>query len=208
MFNVKICGITNTRDALCACESGAWAIGFIFVQDSPRFVTVARAAEISQKLPSHIEKIGVFVNSPADFIKDAVESVGLTKVQLHGDEPQEFCRSLGVLSENLIKAFRVQSEDDIDKIAAYKEVVGYILMDTYSSCEYGGTGRVFDWNLALDAKKFNMPIILAGGLTPDNASSAFEAVHPYAIDISSGVELSKGIKDHKKIKQLFLSLKG
>lgn len=202
-MKIKICGITRTEDALFSEEIGAWAVGFIFVKDTPRFLNPDIAGNIIDKLSKRIEKFGVFVNSSHKEISETVKISGLTKIQLHGEESPEFCRKITELTgKEVVKAFRIKEEKDLSGIETYRDVVSYILLDTYSENQYGGTGKCFDWEIAHKAHKFKIPIILAGGLTPDNAKEAYIKVNPFAIDISSGVEKSKGIKDPAKINLL------
>ena len=204
MTKIKICGITTLEDALLVAELGAWAVGFIFVKSSPRYVEPEKAAEIIEALPENIEKIGVFVNPTIDEIQSIIHKVKLTKIQLHGNESKEFCTTLkNSTGLSIIKAIRVKEFDDLKIIQNYKETAVAILLDSYSPQEFGGTGKSFNWEIAVEAKKYGIPIILAGGVNQDNIKEAYSKLKPYAIDISSGVELKKGIKDHKKLKDLF-----
>lgn len=196
MTRIKICGITNLEDALLAVECGADSLGFIFAK-SPRQITPQTARKIIEKLPPFIGKIGVFVNEPPSKVQRIARESGLTAVQLHGEEIPEFCAMLYPLT--LIKAIRVKDEKDIAILSAYDCVTAFLL-DSYSADKKGGTGKKFDWKLALLAKKYNKPIILSGGLTPDNVAEAVKLVKPYAVDASSGIESKPGKKDKKKIK--------
>lgn len=203
---IKICGITRREDALLAAKSGAWAAGFIFVKNSPRYIEPNKAAGIIKSL-DNIEKIGVFVDSSLDEIVDTVLKTGITQIQLHGNENREFCLDIiNKLNLPVIKAFRVKNSADLLDIPEYKSIVSAILLDTYSETQHGGTGKIFDWNIAKEAKIYDIPVILAGGLNPDNITKSYQKVQPYALDISSGVERSKGIKDPEKIKKLFSNL--
>jgi phosphoribosylanthranilate isomerase len=204
MTKIKICGITDNKNAILAANAGAWALGFIFVKNSPRFINPEKAAEIILRLPEKIEKIGVFANLQIENVINIVKTVKLSIIQLHGEESPEFCSGLKKeLKKPIIKAFRLKDKNDLQKISDYKNIVDYILLDTFSEIELGGTGKVFDWNLAVEAKKQEIPLILAGGLNPENIISAIKTVHPFACDISSGVEAQKGIKDKDKIIALF-----
>lgn len=206
-IKVKICGITRVEDALCACQNGAWAIGYIFVKESKRFIEPKNAGDISKNLPDNIEKIGVFVNSSIEEIEQTTKIAKLSKIQLHGDETPEFCNTVKERTGlDIIKALRIRSEKDLEKIIDYKNIVNIILLDTYSEKEYGGTGETFDWELAQTAKKYNLPVIIAGGLNPQNINCAYNEVEPFALDVSSGVEIEKGIKNKDKIKELFDNL--
>jgi len=202
MLKIKICGITLLEDAILASKLGAWAIGFIFVKNSPRYVEPEKAAEIINNLPENLEKIGVFVNSSIEEIENICLETGITKIQLHGDESPEFCLNLSKLNIAIIKAIRIKSENDLSVIPHYKDIVYAILLDTYADKEYGGTGKSFDWNIAMKARTYNIPIILAGGLNSSNIKETLK-LEPYAIDISTGVEKSKGIKDNQKMTEIF-----
>jgi len=197
MAKVKICGITNKEDALYACDSGVDALGFIFAESSPRCVTAEVAAEIVAALPPFLSKVGVFVNATTEFIETICAQAGLDIAQLHGDESPQQCAALNM---PVIKAFRVNSSFDLNSMTEYP--CSAFLLDTFSPNIYGGTGKTFDWHIAIGAKKYGR-VILAGGLNPDNIEQAITAVAPYAVDISSGLEKQPGQKDHSKIKQLF-----
>ena len=206
-IKIKICGITRKEDALLAAELGAWAVGFIFVKNTPRYISPDNAAEIIKKLPENLIKIGVFADISLEEIKNIAIQAGITKIQLHGGESPEFCENLAKLTgKEIIKVIRVKSEADLKLITQYKDKVSFILLDSYSETELGGTGKVFDWEIAKKAKEYGIPVILAGGLNPDNAKHAYETIIPYALDISSEIEISKGIKDHEKIKKLFIAI--
>jgi phosphoribosylanthranilate isomerase len=192
---VKICGITNLDDALAAVDSGADAIGFVFFQGSPRYVPHDYAASIIRKLPPVITTIGVFVNEKPEQIEKIVLRTAIDAIQLHGDEPPH----VYPLSRRVIKAIRVKNLESLDPLIDYQGEVSAFLLDTYAPDVFGGTGRIFNWNIALEAKQFGN-IILAGGLTPDNVAEAVKQVMPYGVDVSSGVELEKGRKDQKKMK--------
>ena len=202
---MKICGITNADDALLACELGADAIGFIFYEKSPRCVSVAQAAAIAAQLPEQVAKVGVFVASPPDEIRGAIESIGLTAAQFHGDYALD---TMALFSQDMVIAVaRVGANFQARSVAQFREVAAAVLLDTQKRGMYGGTGETFDWQAAIAAKA-HARIILAGGLTPENARNAAEIVAPYALDISSGVEASPGKKDHAKLRRLFEQLRG
>lgn len=198
---VKICGITNSKDADAAVESGADALGFIFYSGSPRHIEPEKAAEIIGTLPPFVTAVGVFVDETLEGIKKAVSESGVTCVQLHGSETPEFCESVG---GSVIKAFRIKGLSDIEPIAKYR--AGAYLLDTFKAGVPGGTGKTFDWEIALEAKKLGR-IILSGGLNPENVLDAVRHVNPYAVDVSSGVEKSPGIKDPGLIRKFIEELK-
>lgn len=199
---VKICGITNLADAQTAAEAGADAIGFIFYDKSPRFVTIAQASEISKLLPPFLMRVGVFVNAPKEFILQAISEISLTMLQFHGDEPPEFCAQFSLMS---MKAFRVRDEKSLEQIPNYK--TDAYLLDAFSEKELGGTGKTFNWDLAVSAQKFSKSIFLSGGLTPENVADAVRQVKPFAVDVSSGVEMSPGKKDAEKVKAFIAAVR-
>lgn len=195
MVKVKICGITNFEDALAAADYGADALGFVFFKKSPRYISPAKAKAIIKKLQPFISTVGVFVNEDKKNIEKVITHAGINTIQLHGDEPPDACN----LSRAVIKAIRVKSIDNLEIISKYKNKVSAFLLDTYTPEIFGGTGQIFNWDIAIEAKQFGR-IILAGGLTPENIEQAIHRVHPYAVDVSSGVEAEKGRKDHRKMK--------
>ncbi len=200
-IKVKICGTTSLKDAFLAVESGADAIGFIFYKMSPRNISQKEAKEIILQLPPFIETVGVFVNETSDKINRIAEQCKLNSIQLHGEESPALCRRV---KRKVIKAFRVKNADSLKSIASY-DVSGFLL-DSYNGGSKGGTGQVFDWNLALRVKKQG-PVILAGGLNPYNVYTAIHRVKPYGVDVCSGVEKSPGIKDHEKIREFIKSVR-
>ncbi len=196
MIKIKICGITNRDDALAALNYGADALGFVFYPKSPRSITPEEAKNLISTLPPFITSVGVFVNMEKNELERTASYTGLDVVQLHGSEPPEYCN----LSKKVIKAIRVKDLADLEPLKHYASASAFLL-DTYSPTEIGGTGQVFNWEIAVEARKFGK-IILAGGLTPDNIEEAVSLVQPYGIDVSSGIESSiKGKKDHNKIRQ-------
>jgi phosphoribosylanthranilate isomerase len=195
---VKICGITNLDDAMAAVDFGADALGFVFFKESPRYVPDSRAASIIKKLPSFLTTGGVFVNEQSEHIENIVAMTGIDVVQLHGEESPEKCRC----TRRVIKAVRVDTLESLDPLISYREIVSAFLLDTFTSGLFGGTGKIFNWDIAVEAKQFGR-IILAGGLTPDNVAEAVKRVRPYGVDVSSGIEFEQGRKDHKKM-QLFI----
>ena len=198
MVKVKICGITNLDDALAAADYGADALGFVFFKKSPRYISPAKAKAIVKKLPPFISSVGVFVNEDNIIVEKIAGRTGIDVIQLHGDEPPNACN----LSRPVIKAIRVKSIDNLEIISQFKNKVSAFLLDTYTPEIFGGTGQIFNWDIAIEAKQFGR-IILAGGLTPENIRQAIRRVRPYAVDVSSGVEAEKGKKDHLKL-NLFL----
>jgi phosphoribosylanthranilate isomerase len=201
VFQVKICGVTNPEDGLCCSEAGADAIGLNFYPSSPRCVGLEMARQIARGLPPNISKVGVFVNAPLDEVLRTCEEVGLDAVQLHGDEtPQMFARLAG---RRAIKAFRCGGRDSSPVLEFLRQcdLLGCrpcaVLIDASTPGVYGGTGHTADWPLVRDLSGMlsGTPIILAGGLRPDNVTAAIEATRPAAVDTASGVELSPGRKD-------------
>jgi phosphoribosylanthranilate isomerase len=196
-MEIKICGITNLKDALHACKSGADAIGFIFYRKSPRYIEPRTARDIIKDLPRHISRVGVFVNHDPGEVKDIFSLCRLSMIQLHGDESPEYCFQFP--SSTLIKAVSLKSETSLDILEHYP--VKAILMDSRINGQYGGTGKECDWNLAIRVKAVH-PLILAGGLTDDNIREAIRVVSPHAVDLNSGVEHSPGKKDPVKVKNI------
>jgi len=254
LIKIKICGITRKEDALLVAELGAWAVGFIFVKNTPRYISPDNSAEIIALLPENIERVGVFADVSLEEIKNIAIETGITKIQLHGEESPEFCENLAKLTgKEIIKAIRVKTNCHSEACEAsrenlkvldcrvgslapawllasngitdgqsppfslssqsaprndsyiykYKDKVSFVLLDSYSESQLGGTGKAFNWEIAKKAKEYEIPVILAGGLNPDNAKQAYETVKPYALDISSGVESDKGVKDAEKLRKLF-----
>lgn len=198
-MKIKICGITNKEDALNAVSLGADAIGFIFAPESPRYITPECAEEISLFMPPFVSVVGVFVNETQDFIHKTVHRCKLDLVQLHGQESPGFCRSI---QRRVIKAFPVLDIEDLDPIAHYQGLVSAILLDTKVQEMSGGSGKIFDWGLAIKAKAYEVPLILAGGVNAQNVKKAFQLVNPYGVDLSSSVEKSPGIKDYNKMREV------
>lgn len=202
MVRVKICGITNVEDALGAIEAGADALGFVFVEQSPRCVSPQKAAAIIAKLPPFVQTVGLFVDAESERVNWVADFCGLDLVQLHGDEDPEECAEI---RRRVIKAFRIKDASSLAKLGVYR-VAGYLL-DAWSPDAHGGTGKTFDWSLLRDVAQ-GCPIILAGGLDQDNVGQAVEQVRPYAVDVSSGVESSPGKKDVDKMMQFIRTAKG
>lgn len=191
---VKICGITRVEDALQAVAHGADAIGLVFYAPSPRNVTIQQAALIANQIPAFVSVVGLFVNAEAGFIKEVISKVKLDLLQFHGDETPEECTQY---SMPFIKAIRIKHDTSLVQCAQDFTVAKALLLDAYTEGVAGGTGQVFDWNLI--PKQLAKPVILAGGLNAENVADAIAQVNPYAVDVSGGVELAKGIKDTVKI---------
>jgi len=192
---VKICGITNLEDALCAVMAGADALGFVFYKGSPRYILPAEAGNIVSALPPFVTTVGLFVNAGSETIRQTMQTAGLGVVQLHGDETSAECC---LDPYPVIKAVRVRDAGSLAGTEQFK--VSALLLDAWSDQQYGGTGEIFDWQLAKKLTGEN-PLILAGGLDPENVAEAIQVVNPYAVDVSSGVEKSPGNKDHDKVRQ-------
>jgi phosphoribosylanthranilate isomerase len=191
---IKVCGITSVSDALHAVEQGATALGFVLWPKSPRAVTVDRAAEIIAALPSHVLTVGVFVNEPIDGIRTVATRAHLTAVQLHGDEPPAYADALDW------PVLRAVSVDEIDVAAGAWSADTALLVDNIDPVRRGGTGEAVDWIRAAGVAKTRR-VVLAGGLTPENVGTAIRAVHPFGVDVSSGVESAPGVKDLDKVTQ-------
>jgi phosphoribosylanthranilate isomerase len=191
---IKICGITNEEDALCAAELGADAIGFVFAP-SPRQISPERAKSISMALPPFVQTVGVFVDEDPERVLATADFCHLDLLQFHGKESVNYCARY---VRRVIKAVRVRDESQLQTCSEYGSVVDAILLDTYVSGQSGGTGRTFDWSVARKAGEYGR-IILAGGLHADNVAAAINEVNPYAVDASSGLEKEPGVKDHNKM---------
>jgi phosphoribosylanthranilate isomerase len=187
---IKICGITRAADAAAAVEAGAHAVGFMFFEGSRRHISIETARDIIRDLPPFVAKVGVFVNAKREDVKRAIEQTGIDTLQFHGEEPPEACRGFGLKT---LKAFRIQGKDMLALMPRYD--VDAWLLDSFVANARGGTGVTFNWDLAVHARSLGTPIVLAGGLTPENIKRAVEHVQPYAVDVSSGVESSPGKKD-------------
>jgi phosphoribosylanthranilate isomerase len=196
---VKICGLTRLEDARLAVDRGAWAIGMIFHPGSPRCVDVETAAEIASALRRRCEIVGVFVNAPLDDVLHTLESVPLSIIQLHGDEGPAYCAETARRSgAKVMKAVRVKDAHTVRALSAYPTDLH--MLDGHVSGAYGGTGESFDWELAA-AHPGKPPLVLSGGLTPENVGEALATVRPFAVDVASGVEAAPGIKDHGKLRR-------
>ncbi|MFN0156934.1 MAG: phosphoribosylanthranilate isomerase [Bacteroidota bacterium] len=199
-MKVKICGITNLEDAMTASNLGADALGFIFSRESLRYVEPQVARETIMRLPPFTTPVGVFVNASRDEILRVCGISGIRAIQFHGDERPADLEGYALPT---YKALRVNTAFNLSSLLEYQS--GTFLLDTYCEKEKGGTGKVFDWNIAVAAKQYGN-IILAGGLSPENVADAVKTVRPYAIDVNSGVESSPGRKDAIKLQRLFFML--
>lgn len=195
MTRLKVCGITNIEDALVSAEFGADALGFVFYERSKRYIDPMKAGEIIRSLPPFILKVGVFVNESISDLLEAQRVAGFDMFQLHGNETSEYCSNLG---RPYIKALRVKT--GIDKNIVNSFNTRSFLFDTYSDNEFGGTGKRFNWDILENAGLSDKFVILSGGLEVANVGRAIRKVRPYAVDVSSGVEKSPGVKDHYKLK--------
>ncbi|MEM7554215.1 MAG: phosphoribosylanthranilate isomerase [Cyanobacteria bacterium P01_A01_bin.84] len=206
-MRIKICGIIQPQQGREIISLGATALGFICVSKSPRYVDINQICAVVESLPRNVDKIGVFANSSIQEIADIVIHSGLTGVQLHGDESREFCQKLRQFlpDTEIIKALRIASTKDLDKAVNYCPVVDTLLLDAYHPQQLGGTGKTLNWE-SLQNFVPGCPWFLAGGLTPENISTALTQVKPDGIDLSSGVERSPGNKDLNKVAKLFQQL--
>jgi phosphoribosylanthranilate isomerase len=187
---IKICGITQAADAVAAVEAGADALGFMFFEGSRRHLTTEAARAIIREIPPFVAKVGVFVNATREHVQHVIQETGIDTLQFHGEEPPESCRGFGLKT---VKAFRVQGKDMLALMPRYD--VDAWLLDSFVSGQRGGTGITFNWDLAVHACSLGTPVVLAGGLNPNNVARAIEQVQPYAVDVSSGVESAPGKKD-------------
>lgn len=199
---VKICGLTRLVDAQTAVAAGADALGFVFWEQSPRWLSTAQAAEIIRHLPAQVQKVGVFVNAPPEAVRRAIGDCGLDVLQFHGDESPDYCRQFG---RRVMKAFRIRDAESLRALPDYHTDAW--LLDAFVPGRPGGGGATFNWNLAVEAQKFGRPLFLAGGLTPGNVAGAVRQVRPYGVDVSSGVESVPGQKDPEKVRAFIAAAK-
>ncbi len=198
MIRVKVCGITNIEDAQKCVYYGAWALGFVFYKKSPRYVSPSKVRKIIEALPPFITAVGVFVNHREKAVRDICEFTRIRTVQFHGDESPSYCKRFK--EYKIIKAFRVKDDFDVNLVLKYK--VDAYLFDSYQEDVYGGSGKVFRWDI-IRSVKWERPVILSGGLTANNINRAITTVSPYAVDVSSGVERCPGIKNPRLIRAFF-----
>ena len=196
MVKIKICGITSKKDAFLAVDAGVDALGFIFAK-STRQVSPQLAKEIIEALPPFIERVGVFVNEKLHHVLTTVRFCLLSSCQLHGDELPHYCSQLPC---KLIKSFSVRDKVP-EKIADYRGKIDACLLDSFCEEKRGGTVKVFDWEIACEVKKIGFPLILSGGLNAANVTAAIRRIHPYAVDVASGVEDAPGKKSREKMQE-------
>lgn len=197
----KICGITRLEDAMVAAQVGADAIGLVFYPGSPRHITIEQAKPIAELLAGHIQLVALTVNASVAYIKQLIAVLPIDILQFHGDESPQFCRQFAL---PYWKAIAVDSRESLLQANVLYSDAQALLLDTPNQCLPGGTGQVFDWQLI---PKLHKAIVLAGGLTVANVAEAIAQVNPWGVDVSSGVEASKGIKDHAKIKQFITQVR-
>ncbi len=206
MTKVKICGITRAEDAELAVSLGAWAIGFILWPESKRHADPAVVAGISHALQRRVERVGVFVNQPLDEVAGMVDTLGLSYVQLHGDEGPSFCSAVAQRTgAKVIKAMRIAHASDLRELDRYHTDLH--LLDTAVKGLRGGSGQSWDWTLAAQ-RRSKIPFLLSGGLTSENVADGIAAVHPWGVDVASGVESNPGIKDPEKLHAFFDAVNG
>jgi phosphoribosylanthranilate isomerase len=199
---MKICGITNLDDAMLAVELGANALGFIFFRDSPRYISPGAVREIIDRLPPFITPVAVVVNESIAKVSEIMATSGCQIAQLHGDEPPQY---LERLAWPAIKGISIATMQDLAVVERY-HTARAILLDSKVAAQYGGTGTTFDWQIAREAHKFGRPIILAGGISPENIAEALAVARPNAIDLSSSIEISPGKKDPERMRRLFAAI--
>ena len=198
---IKICGITNLKNALEAVELGVDALGFVFLTESPRYIRPKKARAIIDLLPSFVLRVGLFVNAPKEEVLLAITESRVNLLQFHGDEDENFCNQFNL---PYIKAISFKGGINLLECCQLFASSSAILIDTYSKEMRGGTGKTFNWDLV--PKKLPLPLIIAGGLDSENVSLLINSVNPYGVDVSGGVELSKGIKDHNMMKNFVLGV--
>ncbi len=209
MTKIKICGITNVQDALWAVNLGVDFIGLNFYKKSPRRVSLDTAENIINQIPNFIKVVGVFVDEDLRNIEKIVNKYRLDIVQFHGNETPQYCSDAHFPGPEvrIIKAFRIKDNDYIKEIIGYSDFADYYLLDTYVSGQAGGTGKTFNWDLAIQSKVLGKPIFLSGGLTPENVKDAILKVKPFAVDVASGVERTLRRKDYQKMKEFIQRVK-
>jgi phosphoribosylanthranilate isomerase len=191
---IKICGITRAQDVSAVASNGADALGLVFYETSPRHVSLQQAAQLARAVPPFVTVVGLFVNPTVDYVREVLAKVSLDVLQFHGEETPEFCQQFG---KPYLKAIRVKAGVDLIQCASRYAGAQGLLLDAYIEGTQGGTGESFDWSLI--PQNLPLPVILSGGLHAGNVAAAIRQVQPYAVDVSSGVEAAKGIKDAAKI---------
>jgi len=200
MTRVKLCGITNLEDARLCADAGAWALGMIFWPQSVRRCDVEEAERISAELRRRVEPAGVFVNASLDEVAEVADTCNLALIQLHGDEGPAYCAEVARRTgAKIIKAVRAKDKASVRKLLAYRDRVDFHMIDTYRPDVPGGTGETFAWELASELRDSSHPLILSGGLGPDNVAAGIEAVRPFAVDSATGTEAEPGRKDPAKV---------
>lgn len=200
MARVKVCGITRFQDAELAVGLGAWALGFIFYERSPRGCDPALAAAVAARLRRRAEMVGVFVDPTLADVARAVEGVGLSAVQLHGSVGPQFCQAVGRMGVKVVRAFEIRSNADVQASRSFRTGVDFHLYDTRV---IGGSGETWDWSLATRRGRRPLPLILSGGLTPENVAAGIAATGPWAVDTASGTEAAPGVKDPDRLRAFF-----
>ncbi len=203
MTKVKICGITNLKDAEVCVEAGADALGFVFAE-SPRCISLKRASQIIKRLPPSVMSVGVFVDAREDEVQKTLKECLLDALQFHGKESPSYCNKFKSKSL-VIKAFRIKDKKSLKAIPKYN--VDMYLLDTYLKEKPGGTGITFNWKLARGIQRYNKPIVLSGGLNPDNVTDAIKTLRPYMVDGASSLEKSAGRKDYRLVREFIEKIK-
>ena len=200
MARAKLCGITNIDDARLCVDAGAWALGMIFYPDTPRRCEVEEAERISAELRRKVELAGVFVNAGLDEVAEIADACGLSVIQLHGDEGPAYCAEVARRTgAKVAKAVRAKDKASVRALLAYRDRVDFHMVDAYRAGVRGGTGETFSWELLAELRDSSHPLILSGGLTPENVGEAIATVHPFAVDTASGTEAEPGRKDPAKV---------
>ena len=203
MTRVKICGLTALEDAHLAADLGAWALGMIFYPGSERRCEVEVAEAIGLELHRKVETTGVFVNAHLDELAEIADACSLSMVQLHGDEGPAYCAEVARRTgAKVMKAVRARDKASVRALLAYRDRVDFHLLDAYVPDQLGGTGKTFAWSLAEERRDSHVPLVLSGGLTPDNVAEAIAAVRPFAVDSASGTESAPGRKDPDRVAAL------
>ena len=198
---VKICGITKKKDALFASNLGADALGFVFYKDSPRYIDPINAGKIISYLHPFILRVGLFVNNDEEFVRDSIIKSKINFLQFHGDETEKYCNQFNL---PYIKAISMKEDINLLECCKEYESASALLLDTFSKKLKGGTGTVFDWKKI--PSKVSLPLIIAGGLNSENIKSLIKTVKPFCVDVSGGVESSKGVKDEEKMKEFMIGV--
>jgi phosphoribosylanthranilate isomerase len=198
---VKVCGITKKEDALLAADLGVDALGFVFYKDSPRYIDPGKVGEITSALHPFILRVGLFVNSNEDAVRDSIKKSKINFLQFHGDESEKYCNQF-----NLPYIKSISMKDGVNLLECCSEYrsASALLLDTYNKKLKGGTGEVFDWKKI--PNNLSSPLIIAGGLNPENIENLIKLVNPFCVDVSGGVEINKGIKDKEKMKKFMIGV--